>query len=183
MSKITNKYKTTTRTTYICGSYKRYGEKTCKRNAIRVELLEKIVLEKLNEQIKKLDEIRYKRDDEKQNIAPQLKKYEIALEKNSRIKRSLYSDYKEGILTKDEYLQYKEDYSKEEEMIKGQIDLLKSSINSENEERDRWIETLLKHRNIESLDREIVGEVLDKIIVTDINDDLVVDVRFKFKML
>lgn len=183
MSKITNKYKTTTRTTYICGSYKRYGQRTCKRNAIRVELLEKIVLEKLNEQIKKLDEIRYKREDEKQNIAPQLKKYEISLEKNSRVKRSLYSDYKEGILTKDEYLQYKDDYTKEEEMIKAQIDLLKSSINSENEERDRWIDTLLKHRNIESLDREIVGEVLDKIIVTDINDDLVVDVRFKFKML
>ncbi len=183
MSKVTNKYKTTTRVTYICGSYKRYGQNTCKRNAIRVELLEKIVLEKLNEQIKKLDEIRYKKENDELDIEPQLKKYEIALEKNKRVKRSLYSDYKEGILTKEEYLQYKDDYAKEEEMIKGQIHLLKSSISDENEERDQWIDTLLKHRNIEKLDREVVGEVLDKIIVTDIDDELVVDVKFKFKIL
>lgn len=183
MSKVTDKYKTTAQVTYICGSYKRYGQKVCKRNAVKVDLLEKIVLEKLNEQIKKLDVIRYNGGNGKLNIVPQLKKYESALEKNDRVKRLLYSDYKEGILTQEEYLQYKEEYAKDGEMLKGQIALLKSSMDSEGEERNHWIDTLLKDRNFESLDREIIGEVLDKIIVTGTDEGLVVDVRFRFKML
>lgn len=183
MSKITNVYKNTTRTIYICGSHKRYGRTVCKRNAVDIDMLEKIVLGKLNEQIKKPVDIKYSSKEEKSSMELQLKKYQIALKKNNNVKLSLYNDYKEGILTKVEYFQYKDNYLKEEEMIKAQIHLLKSIINDESRKKNCWIETLLKHRNIESLDRETVGEILDKITVTEINDELEVDVRFKFEFL
>ena len=113
----------------------------------------------------------------------QLKKYQIALKRNNKAKLSLYNDYKEGIITKVEYFQYKDNYSKEEEMIKAQIHLLKSTINAESKKKNCWIETLLKYRNIASLDRETVGEILDKITVTEMNEELVVNVCFKFKFL
>lgn len=183
MSKITNKYKTKTVTTYICGSYKRYGEKTCKRSAVKLDFLEKLVLEKLNEQIQKIDEIEYSKEKNNKNSETDLKKYEIALEKNNKMKKSLYEDYKEGILTKEEYLQYKSDYAKEEELLKGQIDFINKTNESRNDEKNKWIATLIKHKNITELDRETIAEILDRIVITDKNDEINIDVVFKFSLI
>lgn len=181
MSKVTNKYKTKETTTYICGTYKRYGKGICKRNAIDAQLLEKIVLDKLNEQLKKVDEIKYEKR-KKNSIEPDLSKYHISLEKINKMKKSLYEDYKDGILTKEEYLEYKNDYSKEEELIKGQIDMAESLKNIDDVE-NTWINTLTKHKNIEKLDRETVAEILDKIVITSENESLNVNVVFKFSFL
>lgn len=183
MSKIQNKYKSKTVTTYICGSYKRYGEKTCRRNAVKLDALEKLVLDKLNEQIKKAGEIEYSEDRSTKNTEIDLKKYEISLERCRKLKKSLYEDYKEGILTKDEYFQYKTDYEKEEELLLGQIDVIEKSKKEKNEERSKWIDILLRHKNIESLDRETVAEILDKIIVTENDEGLDIDIIFKFMLL
>lgn len=182
MSKVTNKYKTKTDVIYICGSYKRYGSKTCNRNAIKLEVLEKLVLDKLNEQIKKIDDIQVANDDTDTQKSPNLKKYEIALEKNNRMKKSLYEDYKDGVLTKEEFLQYKEEYLKEEEMIKGQIDFIQNS-KEKSEKYNEWVDTLIKYKNIKHLDRETIAEILDKIIVTGNDDELNIEIVFKFKML
>lgn len=183
MSKIKNKYKSKTVTTYICGSYKRYGEKTCQRNAVKLDILEKLVFDKLNEQIKKAGEIEYNEDQNEKYKEVDLKKYEIFLEKCRRMKKSLYEDYKDGVLTKDEYFQYKSDYESEEAMVLGQINAIKESNNEEAKKRNRWIDILLKHRNVESLDRETIAEVLDKIVVTGSDEGLSIDIVFKFTLL
>lgn len=182
MSKIKNNYKSKTNITYICGSYKRYGQLICRRNAVKMELLERLVLEKLNEQIQKAGEIKYgktKRNSAESNTG----KFEMLLEKNNRMKKSLYEDYREGILTKEEYLQYKEDYRKEEELLKGQIATMKSRKSEEDSLMNEWIETLLKHRRIERLDRETVAEVLDRIVITGTDEELNIDIRFRFTLL
>ncbi len=181
MSKITNVYKTKKQVTYICGSYKRYGEKTCKRNAVKVETLEQIVLAKLNEQIKIGGEIKYEKVRCTKNKV-NLNKLELLLEKNSRMKKSLYEDYKEGLLTREEYMKYKEDYRKEENLIKGQIEVLNVKQDGAEEREDEWIESLLKHRKIEKLDRETIAEVLDKIMVTEVNSELNIKVFFKIEL-
>ncbi|MCI8339286.1 MAG: recombinase family protein [Lachnospiraceae bacterium] len=183
MSKIKNKYKSKTVTTYICGSYKRYGERICRRNAVKLELLEQLVLDKLNEQIKKAGEIEYDEDKSVKNREVDIRKYEITIEKCRRMKKSLYEDFKEGILTREEYFQYKSDYEKEEELAAGQINAILESGQGEEEERNRWMEILLKHRNIATLDRETVAEVLDKIVVTGGDDGLEIDIVFKFTLL
>lgn len=183
MSKIINRYKTRITTTYICGTYKRYGEKTCKRNAIKLDILEKLVLDKLNEQIQKAGEIKYIEEESSKSIDFDLKKYEISLEKCRNRKKSLYEDYKDGVLTKEEYFQYKEDYEKEEALILGQINAVKESMNGKTEEMNKWIETLIKHRKIEKLDRETVAETLEKIAVTDTDGEMRVDIIFKFALL
>lgn len=180
MSKIQNKYKSKTVTTYICGSYKRYGADMCTRHAIKVEELEDIVLKKLNEQIKKIEEIDYKADGKKNRT--DMKKYDIQLNKLYNLKKSLYEDYKSGLLSEEEYISYKEDYTREEEMIKGQ----KSSEErreEKNKKEEKWIKTLLKHRELKKLDREIIAELLDKIIIKETEDEINVEVRFKFKVI
>lgn len=184
MSKITNKYKSKSVITYICGTYKRYGEKTCKRNAIKMDFFEKLILDKLNEQIQKVGKIKYNiSQDVIKNRDFDLKKYEIALEKCIRMKKSLYEDYREGILTKDEYFQYKADYEKDESLIAGQINTIKKSLDEKTNEINQWINTLIKYRKIEKLDRKTVAEVLDKIIVTDKKGELNIEIIFKFSLL
>lgn len=184
MSKVVNKYKSRSTTIYICGTYKRYGEKTCKRNAVKLEALERIVLDKLNEQIQKAGEIRYnKQENCKESKKIDLKKYQIMLEKTRKRKKSLYEDYKDDILTKEEYLQYKSEYEKEESMILGQIRAIKETMNEENEQKNKWIETLIKYKKIAKLDRATIAEILDKIVVTDKDGELEIETVFKFKLL
>lgn len=182
MSKINNKYKNYTVTTYICGSYKRHGSNICKRNAVKLELLEELVLEKLNEQILKAGELKYEKKKTKIKKTD-ITKYQIQLEKINKRKKTLYEDYKDNLLTKEEYLQYKEDYTKEEEFIKAQITLIEQQEKELNSEQNKWIETLLKHKKINKLDRETISEVLDKIIITDINGELNIEIVFKFYLL
>lgn len=178
MSKTSDKYNIR----YICGTYKRYGKEICKYNAVKLDFLEELVLNKLNEQIVKAGEIKYKKK-KTETKKTDIKKYQIQLEKNNKIKKDLYKDYKDNLLTKEEYLQYKEDYAKEEEFIKGQIALIEQQEKDIDNEQNKWIETLLKHKKIDKLDRETVSEILDKIIVTDINGELNVEIVFKFHLL
>lgn len=182
MSKIRHKYKSYTTTEYICGTYKRYGCNMCKRNAIKLEVLEELVLDKLNEQINKAGEIKYeKKNNNTKKI--DVKRYEIQLEKSSLRLKSLYEDYKDGLLTKEQYFKYKDDYTRDEELAKAQIELIKEQEKELNSEQNKWIETLLKHKKIEKLDRETLAEILEKIIITDIDGELNVEIVFKFSLL
>ena len=49
--------------------------------------------------------------------------------------------------------------------------------------KNEWIETLLKHKKIEKLDRETVAEVLDKIVITSTEEELKIDIIFRFELL
>lgn len=182
MSKVINNYKTKTITTYICGTYKRYGAGVCSRNAIKTDELEKLVLAKINEQLEKIDclDVLYKKE---HKVNPEeLKNYMLLLEKMYSKKKGIYEDYRAGILTKEEYVAYKKDYIREEEMIRSHITLLEEKKESTLEKND-WIEQLKKLKKIEKLNRELIGELLDKIIVTCHNNSIEIKIIFKFELL
>lgn len=180
MSKITNKYKTKEVTTYICGSYKRYGANVCSRHSIKKDTLEELVLDKLNEEIAKMEKIELPKQKEN-NKKIDIKKYEIQLEKIYNLKKSLYEDLKNGIITQEEYVLYKKDYSKEEQMIQGQLSSL-NSINNQVSQTNEWINRLIKYKKIKKLDREIIAKILDKIIITETNESINAEIIFKFAL-
>ena len=150
------------------------------RNPVNAEMLENAVLSKLNEQISNIGEIKYSRHANNKNVDMELKKYQISLEKNNNIRKSLYKDYKEGILTKEEYLEYKKDYAKEVNLISGQIAFMEEAANVKNDENHEWVDMLVKYKNIKALDRETIAEALDKIVVTGRESDINIDIKFKF---
>ena len=182
MSKIINKYKNKTVTTYICGTYKRYGSEVCNRNAIKMEELEELVLNKLNEQISKIDKLEISSKKNAFCNNEELKKYQLLLEKIYSKKKGVYEDYREGILTKEEYLSYKNDYSKDEERILGQINSLKEEKENTSNENE-WIERLKKYKRIDKLNRELIAEILDKIVISKKDDGIEVKIIFKFSFL
>lgn len=182
MSKVTSKYKSKTSTTYICGTYKRYGSEICFRNAIKLEDLERLVLDKLNEQMKKIDELDFVNHKNIYDNTDEIKKYELMLEKIYNKKKGVYEDYRDGILSKEEYLSYKNDYTKDEERIRGQIHVLKEEKENTSNENE-WIERLKKYRKVDSLNRELIAEILDKIIVSHSEEGIEVKIIFKFSLL
>ncbi|MCD8217088.1 MAG: hypothetical protein LUD01_03425 [Clostridiales bacterium] len=164
--------------TYLCGSYKRYS--VCSRHAVKTELLEKALLDKVNTEIAKMGNISVSAG-EQQNQSADTKKYELRLEKLHNLKKSIYEDYREGLLTKEEYLAYKEDYQNEENLISGQLEQIRAAapIGSKNRE---WLQALTEHGKIDTLDRETLTEILDRIIVTETDKQIHIEFRLKFRL-
>ena len=74
----------------------------------------------------------------------------------------MYEDYKEELLTKEEYLSYRKEYEKKEKIYEKQLEALKDK---ETLLKETWRNRVVELKEIEELDREIVVEMVEKITV------------------
>lgn len=162
---------------FYCGTYKRYGRKYCTPHTLPLKLLEQIVLDDLKKIIQSIDDlealVKQKPVNQKRNaegkIQEQISKADAELGKIRKWKQSLYEDYKEGILTKEDYITYREDYIYKENLLLRQIESMRQ-IQAEDEEnvlKSPWVRRLLQLREVEKLDRVTIVEMIDKILVYD----------------
>lgn len=80
-----------------------------------------------------------------------------------RLKKSAYEDYKDGLITKEDYLCYREDYQRQEAMLSSQLEQLE---NPQEPSMDRpWVTELLKRGKLPGLDRTTVAETIKLIRV------------------
>ena len=104
---------------YICSTYRKKSNKLCTKHTIKVDNLEKAVLYAINYHIEKLinpEEIVKKVEKEIKN-KPILKndfeniiiKKKNEMNRISSFKKSLYEDWKNEYITREEYLQYKQE--------------------------------------------------------------------------
>lgn len=166
---------------YVCGTYKRYSRKLCSRHMMDEKFLEQLILQKLNAELAKLDDSDFVVEKREIRKANDISLYKTKLDRIYRLKKECYEDYKAGLLTKKEYLSYREDYSKEEVLINGQIEAVLSA-SDERAERNHWIENLKKCRKLERLDRTILACVLDSITVFETEQEKTVDIRLKYAL-
>lgn len=165
---------------YLCGTYKWYSSKLCTSHSVRQTLLEDLILQKLNEELVKLEDGDFEKTKEpKKQLSTQ--RYQDKLNQLYKLKKDSYEDYKNGLLTKEEYLLYKEDYSKEEALVRGQMEALQKNM-QEKDERSEWIENLKKYRKIDKLDRSILACVLDGITVYEDEKEKRVEIRLKYML-
>lgn len=169
------------RTYYVCGTYKHYSSQLCTRHGVEEELLEQLILEKLNVELAKLGEEDFVVGSKKKKKTNDMSLYKARLDKIYKLKKECYEDYKAGLLSKSEYLSYREDYSKEELLINGQMEAI-LSMADEAEERNQWIEHLKKCRKIEHLDRTILACILDCITVYETTEEKRVEIRLKYTL-
>ena len=177
LAKVTSKNKVN----YVCGTYKHYSSKLCTRHTVSEELLEKLILQKLNEEIAKLDESDFVQSKQKKQKVNDVSIYKTKLERLYKLKKESYEDYKSGLLTKEEYLSYREDYNKEELLINGQMEAILSATDVA-KERNQWIENLKKYRKLEYLDRTILACILDSITVYETEEEKVIDIKLKYTL-
>lgn len=158
-----------------CGTYKRNGKQYCTPHALPMKVLEQIVLRDLKQMIHSVDNLKelvqsqsFATSKVKRNADTELNKIKAELERVTKLRKSIYEDYKEELISKEEFLSYREDYLKKEELYSKQIEALeekKKGDISKNVFETPWLKRLLELRDIESLDREIVVEMISEIKV------------------
>lgn len=184
VNKSRNKYEY-----YICSTYRKKSNKLCTSHTLKVEQLEKAVLEaiklhikflvdteKLLERINKLNTNKLESD----NIENLKQSKEKDIEKLNNLKRCLYEDWKNDYITKEEYLEYKQKY--EQDIIKTKEIIINLDNQKEKQEEiinvnSKWIENFKVHKNITELDRDIITELIDYIEVCENKKILI---HFKF---
>ncbi|MCI9083312.1 MAG: recombinase family protein [Lachnospiraceae bacterium] len=161
---------------FYCGTYKRQGKGYCTPHTLPLHVLEDIILEDLRVMIRNVQDLQkivknqsfpyYSRTEE---LAKQeMIKAKVELERIQKLKKSVYEDYKEGLISKEEYLSYREDYLKKEALYIKQIKALETEKKSHAVQDvfdTPWLKRLLEWQDIEALDREIVVEMIDQIII------------------
>lgn len=161
---------------YVCGTYKTYGKKQCSSHMIEedelIEILLKdiqreLVLELMKEEIIELINQNSYICTKNERGQIYLNKLENIREKYSKRILEAYEDFKEELLTKDQYLSIKDKYDKLEFEIVQEIILIKEKIkySKDNEVINNiWLEQL-KEGKISELNREVLEELLDEIVV------------------
>ena len=170
MSKKTNKLPYGTYRYYKCSTKRKKG--MCTNHTIRIDKLEEAVLEYL----KMLISITVDYDEVAKNVVinkksnPTLENtLNIQIREKERLTKlvdGLYPDYRANVISKEEYLRLKDDYNREIEEINARIENLKNSDNAEeNMPKNDFLESFLSQGNIEKLDRSLLVELIDEILV------------------
>ena len=158
-----------------CGTYKRNGKQYCTPHTLPMAVLEDIVLGDLKAIVDSIDNLKelvqsqsFTASKVKRIADTELSKIKAELERVKRLKKSIYEDYREELISKEEFLSYREDYLKKEELYSKQIEALeekKKDNVTEDVFETPWLKRLLELKDIETLDRDIVVEMISEIKV------------------
>lgn len=158
-----------------CGTYKRNGKQYCTPHTLPMAVLEDIVLGDLKAIVDSVDNLKelvqsqsFTASKVKRIADTELGKIKAELERVKRLKKSIYEDYREELISKEEFLSYREDYLKKEELYSKQIEALeekKKDNVTEDVFETPWLKRLFELKDIESLDRDIVVEMISEIRV------------------
>ena len=87
---------------------------------------------------------------------------EISLERIQERKKRAYEDYQDGLLGREDYLRYREDYECQEKALHVQLEQLAQAGESDPLHHP-WVEALLRYGKLTELDRVTVAETIKQI--------------------
>ena len=155
-----------------------------------MENLEKAVLKAINfhidllidteEIVNQINESTYQ-NLKNENIENMIISKQNEISKISNFKRTLYEDWKNEDITREEYLEYKKKYEMDIERLNQNIERLKNEkekYESQNLNNNEWIEKFKEKEGITELSRDIMMELIDCIYVKENGD---IKIKFKFE--
>ncbi len=175
---------------YVCGSYRRYGIHVCSHHRINHTIIEKIVLDDLNSIVEKIENLHSMIEEiqnenqltDKNNKESNVERIKIEIEKINTNKKTLYHDLKEGLIDKNEYLQYKKEYNDKIVFLEQQVSSYQQEGKAKKEKFSPFdlpkIQQLLKYRKIKNLTRNMVVEMIDHI---EIGENKNIDIFYTFE--
>lgn len=172
---------------YACRTFT--DKKTCSKHSIRQDKLEGAVLAALQVQIALVDKL--SEEIERINNAPvinrenkrlifALKQAEKQLKQYNDASDSLYLDWKSGEITKEEYRRLKGKIAEQIVQLEQNISYLKEEMQvmaDGIDTDDPYLADFIKHKNIQTLNRGIVVELVHMVWVHE-NGEITVDVNF-----
>lgn len=100
---------------YICPTW-RADKTACTKHSVRVDLVERQVLDTLRDELGKIDLESINPEPAPQTRPDSIKR---SLEKIMSLKRSIYEDWKSGEISREEYLSFKSSYDREEKELRA----------------------------------------------------------------
>lgn len=175
---------------YRCVTHRKMSESACKSHSIRIDRLENAVLvtlQKLIETAVCMDEVLSgintdeRRVSEKARVEKALKKLEDERERYMRMLLELYPDWKNGVITREEYFRLKASLNEKAAACDSEITRLKkATAEYENSfaEENGFIAHFKKFGTVEKLTRPLLIELVEEILV---HADGGITVNFKFR--
>lgn len=153
---------------YSCGSYKRYGPTVCSKHSISHAVLEEIVLEDLNRVLSAVKDagalVEEAAARTEGSASAEGDRLEAGLERLYRLKKAAYEDYREGLISRKDFLRYQEDYERQEGELNAQLEQLSGNGQTEDPGLS-WAEALLRQGGLTRLDRVTVAESVKEILI------------------
>lgn len=175
---------------YICSTYKKKSNNLCSKHTVKADKLEKAVLQAINlhidllidteKIIKQINDSCYQ-NTKNENIENMIISRKKDISKISNFKRTLYEDWKNGDITRDEYLEYKVKYENDIENLKRNIERLeneKKKYENQKISSNEWIQKFKEKKGITKLSRDIVMELIECIYVHENGN---ITIKFKFE--
>lgn len=156
---------------YVCATYKNYGKGKCTSHRVNHKDLEQIILNDLNTIISSVKDLKFIVDKQnksqlidKESIKKTIGNYDSQISRIMNNKKESYSDYRDGLISKEGYIEYISECEKKVSLLTKKKDDLLQKMNKE-KTYTPWIQKLLEIGKVEILDKEILDEMLDTIYV------------------
>jgi len=174
---------------YICSTFKKQHKGACTKHTIRSDRLEQTVLETLRCQIAlavEMDELIAeinRSGTRSRSVKPLLDEraqLETERERIEQMKLSLYPDWKAGDISREEYHQLKEQFEQQQARLDTRLASLQSRIDGAQngvDETNSFLSQFVKYRNLQTLTREVIVELIDMIYV---HEGGKITIKFKF---
>ena len=173
---------------HVCSTRKNGGN--CSQTGVSENELTRIVLLAIKNHISAISNLESlmvyiqslsQKEKEIKKLAAGLTIRKDEVERYRRLKLSVYEDFKEGLLEKDEYRDFNALYSQKIADAEMAVCKLRHEIEifmNGNSSQEHWISEFKEYRNITELSRKVVVSLIEKIIVTD---NGTIDISFMYK--
>lgn len=174
---------------YVCSTNYIKDKRKCTLRSMNVEIITEVVLRAIQTQIALIDDMAtiIKAINKQPVIRTKSKQLEQLykakqqeLEKITVVTDNLYVDWKCGDITKAEYLRMKakfEQKADEVTQVMTNLEIEMSTVQKGIGVNHPYLQTFLKHRNIQTLDRGLLVELVDTIYIHENNE---ITIQFNF---
>lgn len=173
---------------FICNTYRTKGKDICTNHSLKIRVLEQVLLQEIRNIAKTISETENLDDlkccsAKKNTISFEASKtaLENDLVKIKSFQLKTYENYMEGIITKEQYMDYSKTYSAREESIKSELLALMCAEEQEQEIDEQfhsWIDAFNKYGEVTELTREMILHLVNKI---NVFEDHSFSIDFNFK--
>ena len=161
---------------YKCSTKQKKSPDACTNHTIRIDRLEKAILAHIRTMINialEYDEVidRVKKQDNTQetdHIKRTLEARKKEREKSLKAAADLYPDWKNELITQEEYMRIRANLNEKIEkldIVIANLQRTQAQLDYENLHKNGFVEHFMKYRDIDSLTRPMLVELIDKIIV------------------
>lgn len=113
---------------FYCGTYKRSGKDYCTPHTLPFQVLNDIVLGDLKQIIRNVENLQELVKSQsftaikiRKSTDIELTKLKAELERVKKLKKSIYEDYKDELISKEEFLSYREDYQQKKRFTPNRL--------------------------------------------------------------